>query len=341
MRKIQEAKNLENKAVFVRCDFNVPMGKNGEILDDTRIVKTIPLIEYLLKKGAKVILASHLDDPGGKFKKELSLEPLQDRLFEYLDVSVWKAPDCIGAKVKKAIDSLKGGEVILLENLRFHPGEEENDLRFAKKLASLAQIYVNEAFGVSHRAHASIATLPKLLPSFAGFLLQEEVKVLSQILQNPKRPLVLVLGGKKAETKIPVIQNFLPKADFILVGGKLVKEGIPFSDKKLILAKLVKSGYDVSKESVLTFQKIIKKAKTIVWNGPMGFFEEKKYFEGTEAIARAIAGAQAFKVAGGGETLEVVKKLKLESKFDFLSTGGGAMLEFLAGKKLPGIEALK
>jgi phosphoglycerate kinase len=341
MRKIQEVKNLKEKAVFVRCDFNVPIGQNGEILDDTRVARTIPLIEYLIKKGAKVILASHLGDPGGQFRKELSLEPLQDKLFEYLDVSIWKAPDCVGAKVKKAIESLKGGEVILLENLRFHPGEEANDLRFAKKLASLAEIYVNEAFGASHRAHASIATLPKLLPSFAGFLLQEEVKVLSQVLQNPKKPLVLVLGGKKAETKIPVIQNFLPKADFILVGGKLVKEGIPFSDKKLILANLIKSGYDISKGTITLFQKIIKKAKTIVWNGPMGFFEKKKYSLGTEAIAKAIANAEAFKIAGGGETLEAIKKFKLESKFNFLSTGGGAMLEFLAGKKLPGIEALK
>lgn len=339
MRTIYDI-NVKGKRVLVRCDFNCPINKKGEIEDDFRIKRTIPTIEYLIKNSAKIILMSHLDDPGGKVVENLRLTPIQEKLFEYLDLSILKAPDCIGENIKKMVSELKSGEVLLLENLRFYKEEEENNDFFAKNLALLGDVFVNDAFGASHRAHASIVGVPKYLPCCAGFLLEEEIKTLTNILENPQRPFVGVFGGVKIETKLPTIKKFLDIADFVLVGGKIAKE-IKFSNPKLFLAKPYIEGFDISQKKVEEFRKIINKARTIVWNGPLGYFEKEEYEKGTKRIASAIAKTNAFKVVGGGETLFAVSKYKLEEKINFLSTGGGAMLEFLAGKELPGIKAVQ
>ncbi len=339
MKSIKTKKNLKNKRVLVRCDFNCPLNKKGEVEDDFRIKRTIPTIEYLLEKGAKIILMSHLDDPGGRVVESLRMNPIQDKLFEYLDLSILKAPDCIGGNIRKMTEEMEVGEILLLENLRFHEGEEKNSRSFAKSLAELGDIFVNDAFGASHRKHASIVGVPKFLPSFAGLLLEEEVKNLKRTIEKPKRPLVGIFGGVKIETKLPVIKKFLSVADYVLVGGKVATE-IDFSNRKLFVAKLKKNGFDMGEESVNNFKKIINKAKTIVWNGPLGYFEKKAHEKGTREIANAISKTKAFKLAGGGETLYAIFKYKIERKFDFLSTGGGAMLEFLAKGTLPGIEVL-
>jgi len=331
---------LRGKRVLVRCDFNCPLNKKGEIEDDFRIKRTIPTIEFLLKKDAKIILMSHLDDPGGRVVENLRLTPIQDKLFEYLDLSILKAPDCKGENIKKMVFEMENGEIMLLENLRFHKGEEANDENFAKGLAELGEVYINDAFGASHRNHASIVGVPKFLPSFAGLLLEEEVRTLKKVIENPKRPLVGIFGGVKIETKLPVIKKFLEIADFVLVGGKIAKE-VNFKDKKLIVAETAKNGFDINEASIKKFKDIIEKSATIVWNGPLGFFEKKEYENGTKEVAKAISESKAFKVVGGGETLFAVFKYNLADKIDFLSTGGGAMLEFLAKGTLPGIEALK
>ena len=338
MRTLKEA-NVKNKRVLVRCDFNCPLDEKGNILDDYDIERTIPTIEYLVKNQAKVILMSHLDEPGGKVVERLKLTPIQDRLFEYLDLSISKAPDSVGETVKQIIKEMLPGEILLLENLRFHKEEKENNENFSKELASLGDVFVNEAFGVCHRTHASIVGIPKYLPSFAGFLLQKEIKILSNILERPQRPLVAILGGVKASTKIPVIENFLKIADFILVGGKIALE-LKMSHEKIILPEDYKQELDIGKKTISNFKKIIQKAGTIVWNGPMGYFEKEEFEEGTKEIALAIANSKAFKVAGGGETSLAVSKYNLKEKFNFISVGGGAMLDFLAGKKLPGLEAI-
>ena len=338
MRSLKEA-NVKNKRVLVRCDFNCPLDEKGNILDDYDIERTIPTIEYLVKNQAKVILMSHLDEPGGKVVERLKLTPIQDRLFEYLDLSISKAPDSVGETVKQIIKEMLPGEILLLENLRFHKEEKENNENFSKELASLGDVFVNEAFGVCHRTHASIVGIPKYLPNFAGFLLQKEVKILSNILERPQRPLVAILGGVKASTKIPVIENFLKIADFILVGGKIALE-LKMSHEKIILPEDYNQELDIGKKTIANFKKIIQKAGTIVWNGPMGYFEKEEFEEGTKEIALAIANSKAFKVAGGGETSLAVSKYNLKGKFNFISVGGGAMLDFLAGKKLPGLEAI-
>jgi len=338
MRTLKEA-NVKNKRVLVRCDFNCPLDEKGNILDDYDIERTIPTIEYLVKNQAKVILMSHLDEPGGKVVERLKLTPIQDRLFEYLDLSISKAPDSVGETVKQIVKEMLPGEILLLENLRFHKEEKENNENFSKELASLGDVFINEAFGVCHRTHASIVGIPKYLPSFAGFLLQKEIKILSNILERPQRPLVAILGGVKASTKIPVIENFLKIADFILVGGKIALE-LKMSHEKIILPEDYNQELDIGKKTIANFKKIIQKAGTIVWNGPMGYFEKEEFEEGTKEIALAIANSKAFKVAGGGETSLAVSKYNLKEKFNFISVGGGAMLDFLAGKKLPGLEAI-
>lgn len=331
--------DVAGKKVLLRCDFNCPINEKGEIEDDFRIQRTIPTIEYLLKKNAKIILMSHLDDPDGKVVENLKLTSVQDKLFEYLDLSVAKAPDCVGDNIKKMIGEMKNEEILLLENLRFHKEEEANDDIFSKNLSLLGDIFVNDAFGASHRNHASIVGVPKFLPAYAGFLLEEEVKTLQKILENPNRPLVGVFGGVKIETKLPTIKKFLEIADYVLVGGKIAKE-IKFSHPKLFLGEFTGDGFDINEQTIEKFREIIKKAETIVWNGPLGFFEKKEYEKGTKEISLAIADSSAFKVAGGGETLFAISKYNIGNKIDFLSTGGGAMLEFLAGEKLPGIEIL-
>ncbi|MDP3995887.1 MAG: phosphoglycerate kinase [bacterium] len=380
--------DFKDKRVLLRCDFNVPLDKQGNILDDFRIRQALPTIQYLIKEGAKVILMSHLGKPGGKEADGLKLDPVRDRLAECLGSPVLKAADCLGDLVEKQVFEMKEGEILLLENLRFHKEEEEGDDAFAKKLAKLGDVYVNDAFGVSHRPHASIVGVPKFLPSFAGFLLEKEVYFLSKILDNPVRPVVALVGGAKIENKISVIKSFLEKADHLLLGGKIansvlgvkgiwldgkgltqetirmIKE-VPLTSTKFhlpidALVSLDNSGKSYVKESALAdikenellldigpetiniFSKIIQEAKTIIWVGPFGFFENPLFAKGTKEIAKAIAdNKEAFKVAGGGETLEFINKIGLADKFDHVSTGGGAMLEFLSGKVLPGIAALK
>jgi 3-phosphoglycerate kinase len=305
---------VKNKRVFVRCDFNVPIDENGNITDDFRIKQALPTLKYLEENGAKLVLASHFSD--GK-----SLDP------------VWKrVKDFIGEK-----------NVTFLDNLRLNEGEEENSDDFAKGLASLADIYINDAFGVCHRTHASVVGVPKYLPSGAGFLLEKEINVLDKIMQNPDRPFMAIIGGVKFESKAKVIDSLLQITDFVLVGGKigLSEEVKKINSPKLVLPIDDVDGFDIGSESIKLFIKKIKEAKTIIWAGPMGLFEKEAYSVGTKAVGEAIINnKEAFKVAGGGDTIAAISQFNLQNKFDHLSTGGGAMLEFIAGEKLPGLEAL-
>lgn len=301
--------NFKNKKVLVRCDVNVPFSREGKISDDFRIKQTLPTLEFLEKEKAEIILMSHL--AGGK-----SLDP------------VWKK---IKIKAK------------FLDNLRLDKREKENDDSLAKELSSLANIYINDAFGVCHRAHASVVGIPKYLPSGAGLLLEKEIKALNKVLENPQRPLVAIIGGAKIESKSKVIDSFLKTADHVLIGGKIGRsEQLEKIDSsKLVLPKDYLDGFDIGAKTIKTFKEIIETARTIVWAGPMGLFEERKYEKGTKEIAQAILkNKKAFKVAGGGDTLFALRKFKLKG-FNHLSTGGGAMLAFLAKEKLPGLEALK
>jgi len=316
--------DVRGKRVLVRADFNVPLGAQGDILDDFRIRETLPTIKYLLKKEAKVILMSHFGDPGGKFVKELQLTPVSERLTELL-----------------------GQNVELLENLRFNPGEESNDESFARKLAQKGDIYINDAFGACHRAHASIVGVPKFLPSGAGFLLEREVACLTKLKTNPEKPLVAIIGGAKVETKVRVINKLSEKADFVLISG-LISKGVvgqkitlKYPDKIVFPVDETGGGKDIGPETIKLFKEKIAKARTIFWNGPLGKIEEEEFAKGTAEIARAIAQSKAFSVVGGGETVEFITKLSLVGKFGHVSSGGGAMLTFLSGDKLPGLEALE
>lgn len=354
MKSIRDAK-VKNKRVLVRCEFNCPIDENGNITEDYRIRVTIPTIEYLIKKGAKVILMSHLGKPKGKVVEKLKFDKIQEKLFEYLDLSIWKAPDCVGREISEMSKELMPGEILLLENLRFHAEEEKNDPVFTRKLSSLADVFVNDAFGVCHRHHSSVVGVPEILPGFCGFLLEKEIKTLTPFvvddINKSLRPLVVVFGGVKIETKLPVIEKIAQIADYILIGGKIGEEirlkaedfisAVKNSHCKIYLPEDSNQGYDIGEKTIKTFKNIIKKAKTILWNGPLGWFEKNEFEKGTKEVTKAIASANAYKVAGGGESLFVIFKYGLEDKFDFLSTGGGAMLDFLAGKKLPGIEALE
>ena len=337
--------NFKGKRVLVRCDFNVPLSDQGEILDDFRIKKTIPTIEYLIEKGAKIILTSHLGRPKGKVVEELRLTPIQNRLMEYLDVSITKAPDCIGPEIEKWTIEMEPGEILLLENLRFHKEEEENDENFAKELAGLADIYINDALGVSHRAHASIVGVAKYLSSGAGLLLEKEIKVLTGLMENPEKPLVAIIGGNKVETKVKLIDKTSEAVDFILIGGLIKKE---IKEKNIQLKypqKIIEpvneiKGKDIDPQTINLFREKIALAKTVFWNGPLGMIEEERFSKGSEAIAQAIIESGAFSVVGGGEIIEFINKIGLIEKFNYVSTGGGAMLEFLSGEILPGLQAI-
>ena len=379
---------LKGKRVLVRCDFNVPLAQNGEIEDDYRIKQALPTIEYLLKAGNKVILMSHLGDPEGKAPENLRLDPVRKKLEELLKRKVLKTDDCIGKEIEKRVSKMKNREVLLLENLRFHDGEKKNDAQFAKNLAKLGDFYVNDAFGVCHRSHASVVALPQYLPAAAGFLLEKEVNVLSRILKNPWRPLVVVIGGAKVSSKTKVINKFLDIADHVLVGGKIANDiliakgicvGRPWPEDEVIkevekfqltstklhlpidvLASPDDSGsvyvrtaapgkvrndellLDIGPETVEIFSMVMKEAKMILWAGPMGFFENPLFEKGTEGIARAIVkNHNAYKIIGGGDTLFAASKYGLVNKFDHVSTGGGAMLGFLAGDDFPGLDFLE
>jgi phosphoglycerate kinase len=394
LRTIDEIKKLKGKRVLVRVDFNVPLKKSGAkivVADDTRIRAALPTIKYLLGQGAKVILMSHLGDPGGKVKNNLSLKPIGAILKKFLFMKATAPADWVGKKGLKKIDAMKTGEVMMLENLRFHPGEEKNDKKFAAGLASLADIYVNDAFSAAHRAHASIASVPKFLPSYAGFLMKKEISVLSSLLVKPSKPFIGLIGGAKISTKISVIENLLKKVNSLLLGGALVNNFFKaagyeigasvyepkelktakklLKNKKIVLpidfvagdfkgkkawvisvpkkkAALCKKPYallDIGPETIKKYSGIIRKAQTIVWNGPMGYFEIPKYSHGSVALGRLVAArsrGKVFGVVGGGETIEAVGKTGMLEYIDHISTGGGAMLEFLEGKILPGIKPL-
>ena len=357
--------DVQEKRVLLRCDFNVPLDEKGNILDDFRIKKSLPTIEYLIEKGAKPVLLSHLGRP--KKGQRFSLKPVALRLEELLkrkgeESKLSSSPfvktrevkfldDCIGEKVQKEIEKMKAGEIILLENLRFYEEEEgKNDESFAQELAKLGEIFINDAFSVCHREHASIVGVPKFLPSGTGFLLEKEIKTLGNLLKSPKKPLISLVGGKKVESKVKLVDKISEISDLVLIGS-LIKAEI--EKKKISLKypqKIVKPidcifdgerCLSIGPKTVHLFKEKIEKAKTIFWSGPFGKIEEKKYSKASKDIAKAIVESRAFSVVGGGETVEFVNKIGLAEKFNYVSTGGGAMLAFLSGEKLPGIEALK
>ncbi len=382
--------NVKDKRVLVRVDYNVPLN-NGEVADDKRIVASLPTVKYLLEHGAKLILCSHLGRPKGEAKPEFSLAPVAKRLSELLPgVNVYFAQDCVGPEAERMAAQLKPGDILLLENLRFHKEEEKNDPEFAKQLASLAELYVSDAFGTVHRAHASTVGVAAYLPAVAGFLIGKELSVMGEALDNPQRPFVAILGGAKVSDKIGVIQNLLKKCDTLLIGGGMAytffkAQGWSIGDSlldassidlaselmaeakargvKLLLPvdtviadkfaadasyKTVPSdaipdgwqGLDIGEETCKAFAAEIKTAKTVIWNGPMGVFEFTAFAHGTEEVAKACAESGGVTIIGGGDSASAVKKLGYADRMTHISTGGGASLEFLEGKTLPGVAAL-
>jgi len=330
MRSIKNVR-LEGKKVLLRSDFDLPM-KDKVIEDDTRLKISSKTIKFV-EKAEKVILIGHLGRPAfneDKYSLQIIKKPLQKLIDEEVSFSSY-------------YEKIPEGKIILIENLRFFPGEEGNDLDFAKKLAFLADLYVNDCFAVSHRNHASIVGIPKLLPSYAGLNLEKEVEILDRVLRNPQRPLVALIGGAKIETKLPIIENLAKICDSVLIGGKLPLEILSrnyISLLKNVFIADLKERKDIDDKSIDLFVSLIKGAKTIVWNGPMGVFEEEKFSIGTKKIAKAVAESKAFSIVGGGETIAALVFFGYTSKIKHLSMGGGAMLDFLAGKELPGLKAL-
>ena len=381
--------DLRGKRVFMRVDFNVPI-EGGRITDDTRIEASLPSIRYVLEKGGRLILASHLGRPKGKPEPKYSLKPVAARLSELLGKQVAFAPDCVGPEVEKMVSSLREGDALLLENLRFHAEEEKNDPAFARQLAALCDVYVNDAFGTAHRAHASTVGITKFVKqAAAGFLMQKELEALSHALTKAEKPYVAIVGGAKISDKIELIENLLNIATTILIGGAmaytffrangletgkslvevekidLAKELLAKASQKKVPIGLPvdhvvapgldstdsqvtpvdrtpadRMGLDIGPETVRRYSEIVSRAKTIVWNGPMGVFEKPQFAEGTFAIARAVAESNAFSIVGGGDSAAAVAQSGVESKITHISTGGGATLEFLSGRKLPGVEVL-
>ena len=389
-KKTIEDIDVSGKKVLVRCDFNVPLDENKNITDETRINAALPTIKYLLEHGAAVILCSHLGRPKGEFNMKYSLAPVAKRLSEKLGFEVKLAKDVIGPDAKKLAAEVKPGQAVLLENVRFHAEEEKNDPAFAKELASMAEIYVSDAFGTVHRAHASTAGVAEYLPAVAGFLIGKELNFLGKAVTNPERPFVAILGGAKVKDKIGVITNLIEKVDTLLIGGGMAYTFMKATggeignslcdDERLSLAlelldkakaKGVKlllpidnvcgkefnndteqmicesgkipegwEGLDIGPKTVELFSKEIKAAKTVVWNGPMGVFEMPNFAKGTLAIATAMAESDATTIIGGGDSAAAVTQMGLADKMSHISTGGGASLEFLEGKTLPGVAAL-
>lgn len=382
--------NVEGKKVLVRCDFNVPIDENGKITDNRRIVGALDTIKYLMDKNAKVILCSHLGRPKGEYKKEFSLEPVAKELSRLLGKEVKLASDIVGDSAKSLVANMKEGDIVLLENVRFDPREEKNDEEFSKELASFAEVFVNDAFGTAHRAHSSTTGVASFLPAVSGFLIEKELKFLGSSLENPERPFVAILGGKKVSDKIGVINSLLEKVDTLMIGGamaytffkaqgynvgnsiceldkldlansliekakeKNVKLMLPIDTKigrefkKDTESKTVAwtdipdgwEGFDIGEKTIEMYKEELKKAKTIIWNGPVGLFEFDQFAIGTNEIANLLATLDAKTIIGGGDSAAAVEKAGLSDKMTHISTGGGASLEFLEGKKLPGIECL-
>ncbi len=390
MKKIITDVDVDKKKVFVRADFNVPLDENGIITDDTRIQKTLPTIRYLLDHQAAVILASHLGRPKGKVVEKYSLKPVAVRLSELLGIPVQMAPDCIGVETEAMAGALQPGQVLLLENLRFHGEEEKNDPEFSRKLASLADVGINDAFGCCHRAHASVAGIAAFLPMAAGFLLEKEIRFIGGAVDHPAHPFAAIIGGAKVSDKIEVISNLLPKVDVMIIGGGMantflaaqgygIGKSLVEADKIDLAKKLIAQAADEGKKLLLPvdvtvaeafsndaahkvvpadavlegwmildigtktqelFARELEPMKLIVWNGPMGVFEMENFAKGTESVARAVAHSQAVSIVGGGDSVSAVNKTGLADQISHISTGGGASLEYLEGKKLPGIESL-
>ncbi len=384
--------DLKGKKVFVRCDFNVPLDEQGNITDNRRIVGALPTIKYLLEQNCKIILSSHLGRPKGEFKKEFSLEPVAKELSKLLGKEVKLAKDVIGESAKQLTQNMKEQEIVLLENVRFDAREEKNDESLSKEFANMAEVFVNDAFGTAHRAHSSTAGVANYLPAVSGFLIEKELNFLGSALENPKRPFVAILGGKKVSDKIGVIDSLLEKVDTLMIGGGMaytffksmgynVGDSICEEDKlnlaeslikkakdknvKLVLpvdnviadefspdanSKVIDSdeipdgweGLDIGPRTVELFKQELQNAKTIIWNGPVGLSEYEKFANGTRELAKALAGLEdAITIIGGGDSAAAIEKMGLSDKMTHISTGGGASLEFLEGKKLPGIECLQ
>jgi len=342
IKKIQDA-DVENKKVLLRVDFNVAV-EDGTVKEKFKIKACEETLRYLLGMNAKVALVSHWGRPDGKPNPEFSLKPISDDVEYILGVKVKFVSDCVGEEVKKVIGGLEENEVALLENVRFYEEEEKNEESFARKLADGFDIFINDALSVSHRDQASVSGVAKFLPSYAGLRLQKEIEEMEKVKNNPDHPAVAVIGGAKIETKLPVIKLFEEKYDYVLIGGKIANEAIDekteFSAKVILPTDFVDDRLDIGSETIKKFQEIIAGAKTIVWNGPMGKFEEEKYAQGTQEIFEAILSSGAYVLVGGGETLEVLENNKAMEKIGFVSTGGGAMLDYLGGAKMPGIETL-
>ncbi|MGV2939884.1 phosphoglycerate kinase [Mesobacillus sp. LC4] len=382
--------DVKGKRVFCRVDFNVPM-KDGQVTDETRIRAALPTIQYLVEQGAKVLLASHLGRPKGQAVEELRLTPVAKRLSELLGKDVKKTDEAYGDSVKSEIDSMNEGDVLLLENVRFYPGEEKNDPELAKAFAELADVYVNDAFGAAHRAHASTEGIAKYIPAVSGFLMEKELEVLGKALSNPERPFTAIIGGAKVKDKIGVIDNLLEKVDNLIIGGGLAytfvkaqgheigkslleedkidlaksfmekakAKGVNFympvdaivaddfsadANSKVVAIEEIPSDWealDIGPKTAETYRDVIQKSKLVIWNGPMGVFEIDKFAEGTKAVAQALADANdTYSVIGGGDSAAAVEKFGLAEKMSHISTGGGASLEFMEGKQLPGVVAL-
>lgn len=390
MKKTIKDVSLDGKKVFVRADFNVPLDDKQQITDDTRIVKTLPTIQYLLDHNSAVILASHLGRPKGEAKPEFSLRPVAARLSELLGRTVQMAPDCVGPETEKMAKSLKPGEVLLLENLRYHKEEEKNDPAFSKALAQLADVGINDAFGCSHRAHASVAGIAEFLPMAAGLLLEKEIRFIGGAVEHPEHPFAAIIGGAKVSDKIEVISSLLPKVDLMIIGGGMantflaaqgygIGKSLVEADKIELASTLMEEAkkqntelllpvdvvvaaefaaqalykevdvadvpadwmiLDIGTKSRELFAHKLEPMKLIVWNGPMGVFEMEHFAKGTEAVAQAVADSKAVSVVGGGDSVAAVNKAGLADKITHISTGGGASLEYLEGKILPGIASL-
>jgi phosphoglycerate kinase len=335
---------VEGKKVLLRVDFNVAV-EDGVAKEKFKIKAVQETVSYLLGMNAKVALITHFGRPEGKINPEFSLDPIKDDVEYILGYKVKFVTDCVGEEVKKTVNSLSEGEIALLENVRFYPGDESNDEEFAKKLTDGFDIFINDAFSVSHRNQASVTRVTKFLPSFAGFCLQKEIEELDKVKNNPEHPAVAIIGGAKIETKLPVIKLFEEKYDHVLIGGKIANEAVnqnmTFSEKVILPMDFIDDHFDIGVETLVKYKEIIEKAKTIVWNGPTGKFEEEKYAVSSNEILKSILASNAYSLVGGGETLEILEKNNAMKKISFVSTGGGAMLEYLGGGEMPGIKALE